>query len=212
MKNKNSIYTIEELANMKKAFDDRTANLKDEIAATQAKINQLSEEMDAAADAGDVQKYKELYAQYNDLETENIANKSILERSVKNNLRGFSDDDVMAAWENYIDKYNSSKQKMLNALDDMKKQMADQYMKIAKSQNEAMKIRDTACKLLSTFNTGNVYANSSKFSEIDSLPDHMINISDCYNYAEKKFIEYCGLMASDMDYDRCMELFGKSND
>lgn len=68
MKNKNNIYTIEELVNMKKAFDERTENIKAEITANQEKISKLLEDMDKATDAGDMQKYKELYAQSNDLE------------------------------------------------------------------------------------------------------------------------------------------------
>ncbi len=209
MKNKNNIYTIEELVNMKKAFDERTENIKAEITANQEKISKLLEDMDKATDAGDMQKYKELYAQSNDLEAEIAANSSILERVMKNNLRGFSDDDVKSAWNNYIDKYNIGYQKMIGELNNMKKQIADQYMKIARAQSEALQTKDTACRLLSTFSTGNIHASLNKLTGIEPAPERTFNVSDYYSYAESKFIEYCcDLMASDMTYDRCMEVFG----
>ena len=119
MKKVNKAYTLAELEEMNKAFEQRIADAKAEIEQNKLDIATIEGKMDTATEKGDVAAYKALYTQRADLELNIAAVSAILEKSIENHTAGFSDEDVCQAWAAWADEYNAkakAKAERFNAL------------------------------------------------------------------------------------------------
>lgn len=104
---KNKAYTLNELEEMNKAFEQRIADARAEIEQNKLDISAIEKKMDAATEKGDIVAYKALYTQRADLDLNIAAVSAILEKAIENHTAGFSDEDVCAAWAVWADEHNA---------------------------------------------------------------------------------------------------------
>lgn len=139
---KNKAYTLEELEQMNKEFNQRIADAKAEIEQNKRDISAIESKMDTAANNGDVAQYKKLFAQRAEIELNNAAVSAILEKSIANHAAGFNDTDVCEAWGAWADKYNEQAIAKIDRFNALVSECRKLYKEIIADHDSAENMRD----------------------------------------------------------------------
>lgn len=206
---KSKVYTLKELEEMNKAFNSRMDSTKREIEADEAKLAEVHAAMDAATATGDIGTYKKLYMECNDLELNVAALTSIVEQAEKTTARGFTDEDVMKSWAEYIEAHNANIEAYNREFEQAKAELVARYLKAAKEQNTALKAMREYGNYLACVRT---YAGKPLgLHGMNFITDRhqMFRISNTLSTADDKFLEYVCDLKSEIDYDYIQSRFGK---
>lgn len=167
---KKKTLSLAELAELNKAFDKRIADARAEVEGNRAEIARFEAAMEKATEQGDIPKYKALYTKRADLELNIVAVEAIVDRAVADHNCGFSDDDVRAAWAEYVDGFNAKSAAFTREFKQMQRALVDKYISMARVQNEALNMRDNFAKYLTT-NAKNTSGAPINFAPVNAIPD-----------------------------------------
>lgn len=113
-------------------------SLDKELAALQERVATIDAEMNAAADAGEVETYRSLMKEKEDVE---IA--LIVKRRQKNNYRPSVNEAVaQAAWSDYVSGHNRKLKKSLAEFEAEKAKLLSMYSELINMQSDACSVRE----------------------------------------------------------------------
>lgn len=145
---KKKTYTLAELKNLHAAFEQRIAEAHAEIAANRAELETIRADMNTATEQGDIAGYKALRAKQSELELNMEAVDAITKKAEDNHACGFSNDDVRAAWAEYVTGHNAKAVAFSAELEQLRRALLDKYIEAARVQNEALHVREELAGLL----------------------------------------------------------------
>ena len=130
--------TIDEFNKKVAADKKRRENLDAEIKELLQRIADLEADAGAAAAAGDTVTYKAKLQERADAETD-----LFVKRTCSDNMKNsVTQDDALAAWNNYVPGYNSSLKKAIAAFEEKKAALLKAYSDMVDIQRAALAIRE----------------------------------------------------------------------
>lgn len=130
---------FDKLEKLYNSIIEKKEKLEQDVKAQEAAKEQKEAEMLAAADAGDLERYKALKAEVDDLEARLFINNTQLR---KIGTGALDEAEVVKAWDKYAAEYNKKFEKMLADYEDARSALYDKFMKLVDFQAEALRNRE----------------------------------------------------------------------
>ena len=131
--------TYSKFLEMLKRDAEEKNQLQADISALQKEQTALEEKMNAAADAGDTDRYLSL-----SVEHDTVAKKIYVKRSYQNKREPLVDEAVAKeAWNDYVSGYNKKLKSSVAAFEAEKKKLCDMYSAMVELQKDACKVRES---------------------------------------------------------------------
>jgi hypothetical protein len=135
---------LEKLAEKQANIEKTKAKYEKEIAELNEKSEKLAKAMESAALAGDMAKYKSLKIDKEDAE-DLIEIKTI---QLSNMQLELTEEDVLAAWREYLKEYNTAFDKVYKVLEKKRGEFMDAFKDCLVLQAEAIRVRDRCGELI----------------------------------------------------------------
>lgn len=130
--------TIKAVDEKVRSAAEAAAQLEEEANRASIETKDLQEQATAAAEAGDLERYRALKKQILELEEASFVRRSQLKKKTE----GVTPEEVLTAWDGYVGDFNKKMASRLADLEQKKKALLDAYSAAVELQAEGLEIRE----------------------------------------------------------------------
>lgn len=193
---------FDKLEKMYNSIIEKKEKLEQDVKEQEAAKEQKEAEMLAAADAGDLERYKALKAEVDDLDARLFVDNTQLR---KIGTGALDEAEVIKAWDKYAAEYGKKFEKMMADYEKARHALFVMYMEIVDFQNEALRTRERCGYLMGMdlcppYTNGDNYYPALQFKGLNA--GHNPNNKVIRATDDTMYFSACGILSDQETIDK----------